>query len=240
MVRFTLFGIPVEIQPWFWLSAALFGGLSGVRTPEDMKYTLVFMFASTVSILVHEFGHALTGRRLAGGQPNIVLWAFGGLAYNRGARFTRSQDFWMTFMGPGAGFLLFGLVALALVISFGAKDAGALIGGSLLGIPPVLSEGTYDFFANHIPLRWLIHGFLWVNFWWGMINLLPVLPLDGGQIAELYIRPQSKVFQICIGTAAAMALVGALWMKSLYVAVLFGYLAYRNYQSLENLHGRRR
>lgn len=238
MVRFTLFGIPVEIQWWFWLSAAFFGGLTNVKKPDDLKYTLLFMFASTISILVHEFGHALTGRRLAGGRPNIVLWAFGGLAYNRGARFTRWQNFWMTFMGPGAGFLLFGIIAVALVIAFGPQDAGALVGSSLFAIRPVLSEPTWEFFQNHLPLRWLLHGFLWINFWWGLVNLLPVLPLDGGRIAEIFIRPQGKVYQICIVTGAVMALVGALWMKSLYVALLFGYLAFRNYQSLQNLHGR--
>jgi stage IV sporulation protein FB len=240
MVRFTLFGIPVEIQPWFWLSAAFFGGLMDLKTPDDMKYTLMFMFASTISILVHEFGHALTGRRLAGGQPNIVLWAFGGLAYNRGARFTRWQDFWMTFMGPGAGFLLFGAVALAMVLSFGAADAGILIGNSLFNLAKPVSRETWEFFQSHKPLSWMMHGFLWINFWWGMVNLLPVPPLDGGQIADIFVQPKSKLYTIAIVTGVAMAIVGLVVMKSLYVALLFGYLAFRNYQSLQNLLGHRR
>lgn len=238
MVRFTLFGIPVEIQPWFWLSSAFLGGVGHANTPDDMKPVLMFMFASAVSILVHEFGHALTGRRLAGGSPHIVLWAFGGLAYNRGGRFTRWQNFWMTFMGPGAGFILFAVISLLLVLCFGMEDAGVLIGNSLFGVAKPLSEGTWEFFHDHAPLRWMLHGFLWINFWWGMVNLLPVLPLDGGRIAEIFIRPQSKVYTVAIVAAVATAAAAALWKKDWYMAAMFGYLAYRNYQSLQGLYGR--
>ena len=235
MVRFTLFGIPVEIQPWFWLTAAFFGGLLNIKDPNGLQYMLMFMFASTVSILVHEFGHALTGRRLAGGQPNIVLWAFGGLAYNRGARFTRWQDFWMTLMGPGAGFLLFIAIVALLAIFFGPGDAASLVTRSLFGMGSGLTESTATFFETRRPLFLMIYAFLWINFWWGLVNLLPVLPLDGGRIAEIFVRPQSRVHTIAIVAAASMAIFGLVKMESFYVAILFGYLAYQNYKALNLL-----
>ncbi len=114
MIRFTVFGVPVEIQPWFWITAALLGGATHVQTRDQLLGVLVFMVVATLSILVHEFGHALTGRKLGGGAAHIVLWALGGLAYNQGGRFTRWQRFWMIFMGPGAGFLLLALVVAGL------------------------------------------------------------------------------------------------------------------------------
>ena len=233
MIRFTLFGIPVEIQPWFWLTGAVLGGAWRADNPAALKQMLVFMLAVTVSILVHEFGHALTGRRLGGGRPRIVLWAFGGLAYNEGARFGKWQRFWMIAAGPGAGFLLMLLTLAVLAAAFGPRDAAALARGALFGGPPELSAGTYDFLIQRLPLLSLIRAMLWINFWWGLINLLPVLPLDGGQIAELFVKPPQRMYRLATGTAAAMSAIGLLWMDSWYVALLFGYLAWQNYRTLQ-------
>lgn len=238
MVRFTLFGIPVEIQPWFWLTAVLLSGALWSPSPEAMQYGLIFILAATVSILVHEFGHALTGLRLGGGHANVVLWAFGGLAINQGGRFSKTGRFWMIAAGPGAGFLLGGVVVLALAAAFGPRDALSLTGTALFGSGSPLGERTWDFFVDRRPLWSLIQSMLWINFWWGMINLLPITPLDGGQIAELYVKPRTRVLQIAIAAAVGMAVVGALWMGSLYVPLLFGYLAWRNYQELQRFYGR--
>jgi Zn-dependent protease len=236
MVRFTLFGVPVEIQPWFWLSAVLLSGALNSPTPEGMQYALIFILASTISILVHEFGHALTGIRLGGGWANIVLWAFGGLAYNHKGKFTRSGRFWMIAAGPGAGFLLGGLVFLIMIAVFGARDAAGLAGWSLFGFNARLSPETFDFIENRWPLISLFRSMLWINFWWGAINLLPVAPLDGGQIAQLFVKPQKRVHQIAIVTAVAAATLGLVWRESIYMALLFGYLAWKNYQELKNYH----
>jgi stage IV sporulation protein FB len=234
MVRFTLFGVPVEIQPWFWLGTAMLsGGLSSNITPETFQYALLFIFAATISILVHEFGHALVGRRLGGGRARIVLWALGGLAYNDGGRLTRTNRFWMVAAGPGAGFALGLLVYLVMVAGFGPGDATSLAGGALFYQVPTVSGETIAFFDNRIPLRWLMNHFLWINFWWGILNLLPVLPLDGGRITELYVKPQKRVYQIAVAAAAAMVVVGLL-RGSWYMAIFFGFLAYQNYKEIEN------
>jgi stage IV sporulation protein FB len=235
MVRFTLFRVPVEIQPWFWVTAALLGGALNAATPEALRYVVIFIFASTISILVHEYGHALVGRRLGGGHPAIVLWAFGGLAYNEGGRFTKWSRFWMTAAGPGAGLALALVVLVGLIIAVGPSDALSLAGRSLFGILAPVSETTANFFSEHPPLFTLIRSLLWINFWWSLINLLPVIPLDGGRIAEIFVKPQSRVYQLAITASVAMALVGALWMQSLYTTFLFGYLAWKNFQSLKEL-----
>ncbi|MCW1883607.1 site-2 protease family protein [Luteolibacter flavescens] len=238
MVRFTLFGIPVEIQPWFWLTIALLSGALFNPDPAGIQYGLIFILAATVSILVHELGHALTGRRLGGGYPKIVLWAMGGLAYNEGGRFTKSGRFWMIAAGPGAGFILGGLVFLIMVAVFGLSDAANLAGWSLIGMKPTLSAESLEFALNREPLMSLFRSMLWINFWWGVMNLLPVLPLDGGQITQLFVKPQKLVHQIAIAAAVATAVVGLVWRESLFMALLFGYLAWQNYQAMQSLYRR--
>jgi stage IV sporulation protein FB len=234
MVRFTLFGVPVEIQPWFWLGAAMLSGaFSGNPTREEFLLSLLFIIAATISILVHEFGHALVGRRLGGGRANIVLWALGGLAYNEGGRFTRSGRFWMIAAGPGAGFALFVLVFLTLTIAFGLQDATVFTAFELFHVRSQgISPRMMDFLTNNFPLMKLTGDFLWINFWWGILNLLPVLPLDGGRITELYVKPQKRVYQIAFVTAAAMVAF-ALFRGSLYMAFFFGFLAYQNYKEID-------
>jgi len=236
MVRFTLFGVPVEIKPWFWLGAVFFSGALYNLNPAGLQYSLIFILAATVSILVHEFGHALTGRRLGGGYATIELWALGGLAYNHGGRFTRSSRFWMIAAGPGAGFALGALVYLVLMLMFGPSDSARLTGLWLFGIDAAVSPDTYDFFQSRKPLMWLFESMLLVNFWWGLFNLLPIPPLDGGQISQLFVKPKKKAYQIAVGTAIAAGLIGFLWRESLFMPMFFGYLAWMNYQQMKENH----
>jgi stage IV sporulation protein FB len=78
---------------------------------------------------------------------------------------------------------------------------------------------------------------LQVNILWGIINLLPIYPLDGGQVArELFTlnHPRRGIVQslwLSIGAAAAVALYG-LSQNLIFTALMFGYLAYANYQTL--------
>src|SRR5438132_4296961 len=113
MLKFRLFGIPVLIEGWFWLSAVLLGGGMSARGPEDWKRIAVWTVVMFVSILVHEMGHALAGTYF-GARPGIKLHGFGGLTYLPGAHFSRSQSIVVSAAGPGAGLLL-GFLVLALV-----------------------------------------------------------------------------------------------------------------------------
>ncbi len=234
MIRFTIFGVPVEIQPMFWLTGAFIGGAINARTKEQILGVLVFMIIMAISILVHELGHALVGRRLGGGSASITLWGLGGLAYNQGGRFTRSGNFWRVAAGPGAGFALFLLVVLLLCIGLGPINGLNLTASNLFGTvltPP--SEELISFVKGGGPRMRIISAFLWINFWWGILNLLPVLPLDGGRIAELFVKPQKLVYQIGLVTGAAMAVLALTFLGSTFTAIMFGYLAYQNYQMMQ-------
>ena len=235
MIRFTLFRVPIEIQPWFWITGALIGGAIGTTDQIGLMRLLIFMAVMTISILVHEFGHALTGRYLGGGSPRIVLWAFGGLAYNQGARLSRNHLFWMTFMGPAAGFILLALTLAVVFLIYGVQ------GGTWLTTLIIFNEPVGDptiealtLLRDHLPRFFILDALIWINFWWSVLNLIPVLPLDGGRIAELYVSPRHKALLISAITGATVAAVAWIGFDRLYTAVLFGYLAFRNYKDYQS------
>ena len=105
MLSFRLFGIPVRIEPWFWVILALIGGGLRANDALSMLWVLLFVLAGFISILVHELGHALTVRKF-GLSPAITLIAFGGYASFPAGRLTRKQSFLVTAAGPGVQCLL--------------------------------------------------------------------------------------------------------------------------------------
>lgn len=238
MFRFTIFGIPVEVQPFFWVITALLGGATNADSKGDFLAVILFIMAAFVSILIHELGHALTGRRLGGGRAVILLTSMGGLAINQGGRFNRQQRFWMIAAGPGAGFAFLALILAGLSVAFNARDVLAWAGADLFNIQPSFhSPKLIEFFMEKPFVYELLANLIWINLWWGVLNLLPIMPLDGGQITELFVRPPRRMYLLGTVTAAAAALFGFLHMESVYMALLFGYFAWKNYQGYKSFGG---
>jgi Zn-dependent protease len=111
-----------------------------------------------VSILVHELGHAVVFRTF-GDTPRITLLAFGGVTQATKAS-PPGKDVVATLAGPLTGLLLLGLPAYAIRASVA---------------PPDIDWLTW----------WIVlSDIVWVNVGWSVLNLLPVLPLDGGLITR--------------------------------------------------------
>jgi len=237
-LRFTLFGIPVRVHPLFWLLTALLGASSG-----SLIALLIWIPAVFVSILVHEVGHALTMRRF-GQVPQIVLHIGGGLTSAEpfwwGNRpvvvpLTPGQEVLISLAGPAAGF------GLAASVTGIAAAAGGSVGVTLLlGILPLPVVG----FSVSLGIAALIaNTFLWVNVFWGLINLIPVFPLDGGNIARtLLVRSDPwngarKALRISVIAGAVVAAVGLIFLASPFLALLFGFLAFQSYQLLQGNPG---
>lgn len=236
MIRFSIFGIPVEIQPFFWVITALLGGAITARSPNEIFAVILFILAALISILIHELGHAITGLKLGGGRASILLTSFGGLAYNQGGRFNRQQRFWMIFAGPGAGFAFLLVLIAVLSLAFGTADVLNFTSLILFGTRPEFqSYELLAFLKEKEFVLILLKHLLWINFWWGVINLLPVMPLDGGQITDLFVRPQRRVFLIGVITSAAMAALSLFWLKADFTAILFAYFAWKNYESMQSV-----
>src|SRR5689334_12648737 len=105
MFKFRAFGIPVAVEGWFWLATVFLGGGLQAHSPEAWAGVAVWTAVVLVSILVHELGHALVGRRF-GASPSIRLHAFGGVTFLPGPHLTRAQNTFVSAAGPLAGLLL--------------------------------------------------------------------------------------------------------------------------------------
>jgi stage IV sporulation protein FB len=85
-----------------------------------------------------------------------------------------------------------------------------------------------------------VTALLWVNIFWGFINLMPVHPLDGGNVtrnALLQVDPADgvrKSLWISVIAGALIALVAFFFLRSLYMAFLFGFLAFQSYQAVQS------
>jgi stage IV sporulation protein FB len=232
-VHFRLFGIPVRIHPYFWITTLLLG-MGGFRAGKaDPSETLIWVVVVFVSILVHELGHA-TMQRAYGGHPWITLYGLGGLASCNDCSRSPWRQIAISLAGPAAGFLL-----AALVISI------------------LMARGHYLFVLDWIPIRWLpidaqqfaqrgtygladrvVWDLLQVNILWGLINLLPVYPLDGGHIArELFTlgNPRAGIIQSLQLSAGIAVLIAAyaIIKQDFFLALMFGYLAYSSFQTLQ-------
>ena len=235
MIPFNLFGIRVNVEPWFWLTGFLLGRGFSINDRQDFIDVGLWMLVVFVSILVHELGHALTGRRLAGGENWIRLWAFGGLAYNQGGRFTKKTRLAMILAGPGTGFALFGLTVAAIFILHPGVAGLHILDFFVRGNHAVaVNPEAYAFLTSGSPIVTILQNLIWVNFWWSLANLLPVHPLDGGQAAGELIKSRKKVHTIGLYTGLAIAILGGLALKSIFIAILFGFLAYSNFKALRD------
>jgi len=209
MLQFRCFGIPVRVQPWFWLTLLLIGGgLSASNSVEFMRVGM-FIIAGFLSILIHEMGHATMIRRY-GLPAEITLVAFGGFASYPPGRLDRKQSFLVTAAGPGIQ-LAFGLAALALL--------------KLIPIPP----GSL--------LLYLAVFFVWVSIFWAVFNCLPIHPMDGGQMLAALLGPrrQRTVFATSAVCAILIGLLGYGLLRSWLIPVFMALLAYKNIRDFQAL-----
>lgn len=238
-LHFNVFNIPVRVNPFFWLAAFLIGFQGGEPTA-----VLIWIGAMFFSILVHELGHAFMMRRF-GYAPQIVLYQFGGLAiadkgfggfgFEKPRRDVYSQAL-IIIAGPLAGFALAGLT-IALIFA---------LKGSFWFEMPDLRESLLFFNADlpptiGRPVRILLSDLLQINILWGLLNLVPIIPLDGGQLArEIFeymdrSRGLAQALQLSIGMAIIMAAFGFLIANSQYMGFMFAILGVSNYLTYQQL-----
>lgn len=214
-LNWKLLGFPIRVSPWFWVATALLGW----RGSKDFDDLLVWIACVLVSILVHEFGHAMTARAFGARDNRIVLHAFGGLAINTGG-LKRWQRVVELLCGPGAGFVLAGVFWLL---------------GAFVLDPTAMSDLAKGAVANMV----------YIGLAWGLLNLLPVLPLDGGRIAhEIFVwrRPNDGFLlsmKFAVGAAAvaclgSIALFAAGWSTG-FLAIVFLLAGIENYRMLHAL-----
>ena len=245
MIEFTLFGVPIRIQPWHWIGLAVIGGALGIRDASGLIIVALFMIAGFLAILLHELGHALTGRRLGGGSASIDLIFLGGYTQHYNCKLKGKQRALVIAAGPGCTFL-FGVLALFLCflifsnsipensLSSLAKTISASI--ALVSTPEYAFLIADDFSMDKSAAMQLyfIGSMLFVSFWWTLFNILPIYPMDGGQFLAEFVKSQKKVHLIGIITAITVGLLSLIFLQSFILTafmVFFAYGNFKNYQS---------
>ena len=218
-LKWRMFGIPVRVHPLFWLIALLLAYQENL----EFKFVLLGIGCMFFSILLHELGHALCQRYYGDHENRVVLYTLGGLAIGR-----REAGVWpriaVLLWGPGAMLLL-----AAVVYAIGAPQYGVKF--------PLMAFSSMGQYAVLV--------LFWVNVVWGIMNLLPVFPLDGGQIMRELVgwkaprRGDAFAFKISFYAAVAIVLLAVAKALSPYRSgnalndlvpiFLFGLLAYQSF-----------
>ena len=207
-VEFNLFRIPIRIHLWFWLMALW---LWTLNSEQGWAGLVVWVLVVFQGILMHELGHALVGRAF-GRQPRIELIALGGLTWwEQREPLSPGRSLGVSIAGPAVGIFV-GLIALVV------RDMLAL---------PEASIARYAFAS-----------LIYVNLGWGLLNLLPVLPLDGGNIvASLmeFLSPSRGRLLACYVSFASIGLllVVTVFFRQYPATILLFLLGFSTYQAFQ-------
>ncbi len=209
-LSFRLGKIPVRILPSFFITT-VFLNVSLARS--DLRELLLWLVIVLASVLVHEMGHALAGLAF-GLSPQVDLHGFGGTtSWATATALTPGRRIVISLAGPTMGFLA-GLLVLAVW---------------RLGKVPASPIGDFVF-----------SSLLFVNIGWGVLNLLPMLPLDGGNVMrhalDIFTRGHGdRPARVASLAVAALATVAALVTQSWWPALLAGSFLLSNWRELKEL-----
>lgn len=218
---FRLWGIDVHVH-WTWLIVAMYSVSSRVPNYETPGWALAEYLSLFVIVTMHEFGHALACRQVGGQANQIVLWPLGGVAYVAPPQ-RPGATLWSIAAGP--------LVNVALVPVLYGLWFGMDIGGMLTENPDL---NRFMSAVNVMNVTLLI------------FNLLPVYPLDGGQILRSILwypfgRGRSLLFATGVGLVGGVGIIGlAVWWQSLWLGIMSFFLLANSWSSFKHAQEVRR
>ncbi len=180
-----------------------------VMNAGDPRLILSGVAIIFVSVLIHELGHALMGKAF-GLTPQIDLHGMGGTTSWAHKNVSSGAKILISLAGPSTG------IVIGLILKYGPFFEG-----------------------QHLSLlaRGIIGQIIFVNLGWGVLNLLPMLPLDGGNVMHQLIamitgtdgeRP-ARIISIVVGVLAAIA--GYMYF-GLFTAILVAMLVGQNVRAL--------
>ena len=187
---------------WSWFLVAAYEIQRGKARYSSLTWNVAEYLALFLIVMLHEFGHAMACRQVGGTANQIVLWPLGGVAY--------------VDPPPRPGATLWSIAA------------GPLVNVVLL---PVLlaafTLGRTSGWAQTMPdLYRLVRALLFIDVALLVFNLLPIYPLDGGQILRSLLwfvigRARSLMVVTILGFAGVAGFIGlAAWRHSVWYGVL--------------------
>ena len=229
-----LFGISVRVHVLFllWIGFRLFDAAGqGVNWTTELLF-LAMLFGI---VLLHEFGHCLGARAVGGHAEDILMWPLGGLAYAH-APMRPWPQFVTVASGPAVNVLFCLLSAAVMFIAAG--------GQLRLSINPL--GGPIDYLgAGPLP-AWFVYVaiFYRVNLFLLAFNLLPIYPLDGGQLFQAVLWPfvglhratliACQVGLVGCGVLGLLALRGGGGGMLFFIAIFGGFTCWQRLQALRH------
>jgi Zn-dependent protease len=187
---FRLTGIDVYVH-WSWLLVALFQVQNRTQIAQEGSVLLplynsnrwywIEYLSLFAIVLMHEFGHALACRQVGGQADEIILWPLGGIAFVKPPP-RPSAILWTASAGPLVNVLLLPILGACWFL-----------------------ESRVAWGAVNADLPLFLHALFWINFGILLFNLLPVYPMDGGQILH-------AVLWFAIGRAESLMVVSLIGM----------------------------
>lgn len=196
-----LFGIHIRIHMLFvvWMAFNL------VQAGDAWPQTLTFLGMIFLIVLIHEFGHCFGARLVGGDAENIMLWPLGGLAYAEAP-----MRPWPQFVTIAAGPVVHPILC---VVSASVLVAATGHWGFF----------TLDPFRGPIGITETWQFYVWLFYKLNLIllyfNLLPIFPMDGGQLFRAILWPWLGLQRATI-LATQVGLVGAIVLA--YVGIQWG------------------
>ena len=219
MRLFRFAGINVFVH-WSWFLVAVFEINTRGRNYSSPIWNAAEYLCLFAIVLMHEFGHALACRQVGGEAHQIILWPLGGVAYVAPPPRPGAQ-LWSIAAGP--------LVNVALVPVFYVLKmvvAAAIQSGGPVGVMPDLYH--------------LVSAVAFINIAILIFNMLPVYPLDGGQILQSLLwfwigRARSLTVTSVIGFIAGVGLIGfAILQQSIWIGIIAAFILSRCVAGFKN------
>ena len=202
---FRFRGIDVFLH-WSWFVVALFEIRGGTGHYSTITWNILEYLALFAIVLTHEFGHSLACRQVGGEANRIVLWPLGGVAYVNPPQ-RPGATLWSIAAGPLVNVALFPLLT---GLGMAAKSLG---------------------WATTMPdVYALIWAIWWIDVGLFVFNILPIYPLDGGQILRsllwfVFGKARSLMIATGLGLVGIVAFVGlAIYLQSLWLGILAAFM----------------
>src|SRR6202161_2382165 len=203
---FRIFGIDVFLH-WSWFLLAYYEINARKGDYSSIGWNVAEYLALFLIVTIHEFGHALACRQGGGGANRNVLWPLGGVAYVNPPQ-RPGATLWSIAAGP-----LVNVVLAPIIMVVGRMSL-------LLG-----------WYAAVPDLHTFIRAIFVIDIWLLVFNILPIYPLDGGQILRSLLwflmgRARSLMVATVLGFVGIAAFLfyafrsGSLWLGALALFML--------------------
>jgi Zn-dependent protease len=198
---FRFSGIDVFLH-WSWFVVVLIEIQIGAGRYSSVAWNALEYLALFLIVMIHEFGHALACRQVGGTANQIVLWPLGGIAYVNPPQ-RPGATLWSIAAGPLVNVVL---IPILFALNMMCQSAG-------------WADTKPDGYA-FLSVVW------WINSRLLIFNMLPIYPLDGGQILRSLLwfvvgRARSLMAATIVGFAGVAALIAyAVWQQSVWIGII--------------------